>query len=127
MGTGNLLRRLLDAGIEMVGVDLGRRPERRREVERLAVEYGAQCRMLWMASYWAAGHVEDGWADFVFIDAAHSYDAVRQDIQAWGPKVREGGWLGGHDYHPAHPGVIKAVDEAFRQRVLLGGWIWAAA
>lgn len=111
----------------MVGVDLGRRLERRRAVERLAVEHGDRCRMLWMASHWAAEQVEDGWADFVFIDAAHSYAAVKQDIEAWRPKVRPGGWLGGHDYHPAFPGVVKAVDEAFRKRVLLGGWIWSAA
>lgn len=111
LGHGNLFRRLVLMGIDMVGVDLGRRPERRAEVETIGGK------VLWMPTAQAAAHVEDGWADFVFIDAAHSYQAVKGDIEAWRPKVREGGWFGGHDYHSAHPGVIRAVDEAFGKRV----------
>ena len=39
--------------------------------------------------------------DFVFIDGDHRYESVRRDIQAWLPKVRPGGIMGGHDceYH----------------------------
>jgi len=47
--------------------------------------------------------------DLVFIDADHSYEAVRADIQAWLPLVRRGGILCGHDYH--WPGVRQAVEE----------------
>jgi hypothetical protein len=36
--------------------------------------------------------------DFVFIDADHTEEAVRADIEAWLPKVRPGGLLAGHDY-----------------------------
>lgn len=119
VGSGLLFARLLSVGMVMIGVDLGRRSERRARVDALGG------RMLWMSSQEATRHVPDGWADFVFIDAGHSYEAVKADIAAWAPKVREGGWLGGHDYHPAHPGVIQAVDEAFPDRKLLAGWIWA--
>ena len=49
--------------------------------------------------------------DFVFIDADHSYEAVRRDIEAWAPKVRAGGVLAGHDYSVDFPGVIRAVTE----------------
>lgn len=120
LGHGLLFARLIAEGIDIIGVDLGRRPERRTAVEQM----GGQ--VLWMSSVEAAKHVEDGWADFVFIDAGHSYEAVSADIKAWAPKVKDAGWFGGHDYHPAHPGVVRAVDEAFPDRKLLEGWIWAA-
>lgn len=122
LGNGRLFSRLLALGVDMIGVDLGLRPERRAAVEAIGGK------VLWMPTDEAAEHVEDGWADFVFIDAAHSYPAVKGDIAAWLPKVREGGWFGGHDYHSAHPGVIRAVDEAFGDRVeVLPFWIWHRA
>jgi methyltransferase family protein len=121
LGTGLLFGRFLDLGLEMVGVDLGRRPDRRAAVEALG---GG--RVLWMPTAQAAHHVADGWADFVFIDAAHSYLAVKADIERWRAKVRPGGWFGGHDYHPKFPGVIRAVDDAFPDRVLHPHWIWSA-
>lgn len=66
----------------------------------------------------------DASLDFVFIDADHSYDGCRADIQAWMPKVRPGGWIGGHDYghrlerHGAW-GVKRAVDEAAEEHGLI--------
>jgi hypothetical protein len=123
LGHGLLFKRLVEVVPDMIGVDLGMRPERRRQVEQIK---GGK--VYWKASVEAASEVEDAWADFVFVDAAHSYEAVKADIAVWQPKVRTGGWFGGHDYHPSHPGVVKAVDEAFRNRVkLLDHWIWARA
>lgn len=52
--------------------------------------------------------------DFVFLDADHSYEGCKADIEAWLPKVKPGGWLGGHDYeNPDFPkfGVTRAVNE----------------
>jgi hypothetical protein len=62
----------------------------------------------------AAKHVEDNSFDFVFIDADHSYEAVRDDIAAWAPKVKPGGWLCGHDHGK---GVVSClgVDKAVHQ------------
>lgn len=62
----------------------------------------------------AALGVEDGSLDFVFVDADHSYDGCRADIEAWLPKLKPGALLCGHDYdHPDYPGwgVKRAVDE----------------
>lgn len=36
--------------------------------------------------------------DMVYIDANHSYVTVMADMDAWWPKVRIGGLMGGHDY-----------------------------
>jgi hypothetical protein len=41
---------------------------------------------------------EDNSLDFVYIDANHAYDYVVQDIDLWYPKVKNGGYLCGHDY-----------------------------
>lgn len=58
----------------------------------------------------------------VFIDAAHDYKSVSQDI-AWalasGCPI-----IAGHDYATMHPGVVKAVDEAFGRNVMLFGSVW---
>lgn len=56
----------------------------------------------------------DKFFDFVFIDADHSYDGVKKDIINWLPKIKPGGWIGGHDYHhPKITGVTLVVDEVF--------------
>lgn len=46
----------------------------------------------------AAHMFEDESLDFVYIDANHAYDFVKQDIELWYPKVKTGGWVLGHDY-----------------------------
>ena len=61
----------------------------------------------------ASKRFNDNSLDAVFIDADHSYEAVKLDIQNWMPKVRKGGILAGHDYNSAWPGVIRAVNEIF--------------
>lgn len=49
--------------------------------------------------------------DFVYIDAGHSYGAVKEDLVMWSPKVKVGGFVCGHDYTKRWPGVREAVLE----------------
>lgn len=61
-----------------------------------------------------AAHVFlDNYLDFVYIDANHNEQFVRQDLELWYPKVKTGGIFAGHDYCSTvtWPGVRKAVDE----------------
>jgi len=51
--------------------------------------------------------------DFVYIDANHEYEYVIEDIKTAVKKLKPTGIISGHDYHPATPGVIKAVNEIF--------------
>lgn len=52
---------------------------------------------------------------FGYIDANHEYDFVKTDLTTLIPKIKKGGYIGGHDYHREYPGVRMAVNE------LLGG------
>lgn len=47
----------------------------------------------------ASKEFNDESLDFVFIDADHSYEGVKQDIKHWLPKVKKGGLVSGHDLH----------------------------
>ena len=42
--------------------------------------------------------VEDNSIDLVYIDGNHKYEAILEDIKAWFPKIKTGGFLSGHDY-----------------------------
>lgn len=57
---------------------------------------------------------DDESVDFVFIDGDHEYKGVKEDIEAWTPKVKKGGIICGHDYKKddfRKYGVIEAVNE----------------
>ena len=67
----------------------------------------------------AVKEFEDESIDIVFIDANHQYEAIRQDVELWYPKVKVGGIFSGHDYSPKwNRGVKKAVDEFMTLRGL---------
>jgi len=68
-----------------------------------------QLRVLKLTSVRAASLFPDKYFDFVYIDANHTYKAVYADIYVWLPKVRDGGILGGHDFH--YKGVRQAISE----------------
>jgi predicted O-methyltransferase YrrM len=52
------------------------------------------------------------YADLVYIDALHNYKSVLRDIKFWLPKVKSGGWIGGHNYGKPYEGLIRAVTES---------------
>jgi predicted O-methyltransferase YrrM len=60
----------------------------------------------------AAKRFPNNGLDFVFIDAAHDFYSVVSDIRAWWPKIRIGGWIGGHDFGMWN-GVTQAVQKSF--------------
>lgn len=61
----------------------------------------------------AAKLFEDASLDFVFLDAAHDFTSVTEDLHAWWPKIRVGGTLAGHDYDQGWTGVRQAVNQFF--------------
>ncbi len=50
--------------------------------------------------------------DIVYLDADHTYEGVKADLEAWYPLVKKGGVFGGDDYeNTLVPGVKRAVQE----------------
>jgi len=88
-------------------------------MQRLTV-FRERCVVIKTTSAEAAPSFRPGQLDFVYIDAQHHYEAVREDLDLWRPKVRAGGILAGHDYLDGDTGterfgVKTAVDELARR------------
>ena len=57
------------------------------------------------------GHIKEHRVDMVYIDAEHTYQAVRDGLIRWWPLISDHGIMAGHDYDETHPGVMQAVNE----------------
>jgi len=82
---------------------------------------GADVRLLQADSTAAAQSFAPASLDLVFLDASHDRHAVACDLDAWWPRIAEGGVLAGHDHDAKHPGVIAAVDDFAAARGLACG------
>ena len=63
----------------------------------------------------ASKRFNDNSLDFIFIDACHDYECVKEDLHTWYPKLKKDGIIAGHDYYDGHVGVEKAVNEFFHE------------
>jgi len=57
--------------------------------------------------------------EFVYIDGSHVEAEAYADMVAWWEILPSGGMLAGHDYDPAHPGVMAAVERFARERQIV--------
>lgn len=84
----------------------------------------------------AAELFPDEFFDCIYIDADHTYEGAKADVEAWHPKVKKGGFVIGDDYWDRYSpkrhvrfGVVKAVNEFADKNGLtvhplsLHGWI----
>lgn len=78
-----------------------------------------------MDSLRAATLVENGSLDFVFIDANHDEQAVINDILTWRFKVKDDGYLLGHDEQ--WPSVRRALKSLFREWEAHDDNVWSVA
>ncbi len=83
--------------------------ENERAVRAQAKRYGMRAMLLKGLTDELCSEFSDNSVDLIFIDADHTYTAVKKDIINWRPKLRSGGFLTGHDIH--WPEVRDAVDE----------------
>ena len=60
----------------------------------------------------AANNFANGSIDYIMLDAGHSYDALKDDLEVWYNKVKPGGIVSGDDYGVFY-GVTQAADEFF--------------
>jgi hypothetical protein len=85
-------------------------------------ENDKQCFLLKGKSEDMAKKFEDNSLDLVYIDADHSYEGVKNDINTWVKKVKKGGILAGHDWDPdpnmreaSQFGINRALTEHLNQ------------
>jgi len=112
---------LFASGDLHAGLKQARQAEHRYEAEDRVAFAGGRSVIDARRSLVAVRDAMDASLDFVFIDADHSYEGCKADLEAWAPKVKPGGLLAGHDYNnPQYPefGVAKAVDEFTTDRNL---------
>lgn len=70
-------------------------------------------------SHDAVSMFENEFFDWIYIDANHGYDAIKEDLASWWPKVKKGGYLCGHDYKIRPDfGIVRAVNEFLRDHKL---------
>jgi len=69
-------------------------------------------------SYDVVNEFPDDFFDFIYIDACHLYECVRDDLKMFLPKLKKNGLMCGHDYMDFRGfaigsdfGVVRAVDE----------------
>ena len=93
-------------------------------VQLFACRHPDQVTILRMSSLQAAVRVPDGSVDFVILDASHDLNSVRDDLEAWAPKVRTGGILMGDDFGEDFPGVGQAVWERYGENFEVIGPMW---
>jgi len=70
---------------------------------------GQPVTFLTITSEEASKQIDDNSIDFVYIDANHAYEYVKQDLELWQPKVKPGGYVMGHDW--PYPSVQQALNE----------------
>lgn len=88
-----------------------------RLVKYFHEQFGDRAIWLRKKSKKAAKEVENKSLDFVFIDGNHAYEYVKQDIELWLPKVREGGIISGHDIlkNDVQQAAIEVLGEITRE------------
>ena len=95
-------------------------------VARLRQKFGKRFELIRERSVPAADKIKDGSLDFCFLDANYGYDFVKKDIQAWLPKVRNGGVIIGQNIasNKDGPGCVRraVVDTLGRYKVKGGRW-----
>ncbi len=132
--TAQMARELIDAkrtDVELWAVDTWAGEARNGEQNAQAVEAGGdwslfvkQCmgncheefefiRPLRVDTVRAADLFDPRSVDLCILDADHVFDAVRGELLAWIPKVREGGTIGGDDHESDYPGVEQACVATF--------------
>ena len=118
---GEYTELLCQAGLKMYGVDpwlsypsfvhpkgQGRMEELYQEAKIRLAPY--DCTIIRKSSMGALADFEDESLDFVYIDSNHQFRFIAEDLFEWSKKVRDGGVVSGHDYHPIRGSKWNACD-----------------
>lgn len=70
-----------------------------KNCENLRKTHGDRVKIIKGLSTDVAKTFEDGFFDWIYIDAMHDYKNVRDDLEEWWPKLRDGGIISGDDFY----------------------------
>ena len=57
----------------------------------------------------------DNFFDYIYIDAEHTYEAVKKDLRAWYPKLKKNGTLFGDDYYWREEDDSLSLHKAYQE------------
>ncbi len=86
-----------------------------RARERVAFA-GTRAHIYYGESVQQAQWVLDGTLDLCFLDDDHSFGGLTESLTAWWPKVKVGGWMGGHDWEHPHQGDVAGAVQAWQHK-----------
>jgi len=96
--------------IKLILVDIVDKPRMHKAIE----PYAERVNFIHKASVEAAKQFPDKFFDYIYIDGAHDYDNVINDLTAWYPKIKTGGIFSGHDWW--YSDVRRAVWDFFKDK-----------
>lgn len=106
------------AGQEVIPIDENERRYARVLKRAGEMRLKLRARPMRVESTEAARMFADGEMDLVYLDGDHSTEGITKDIAAWWSKVRDGGYIGGHDFLQGnHGGVDYGVRDVVEQFV----------
>jgi len=107
------------------GIYEGRTQEKAiQNAKQIESEFPNRARMIFKRTEDACKEIPNNHLDFVFIDADHTYEGVKKDIEMWEPKVHENGLIMGHDLNWGS--VAKAVGEKFVNFWITSDNVWVS-
>jgi len=101
----------LEGGPDLVGTEFETKGENvlYQEFLRNTAPLAGVIKPMRMTSLEAVELFADESIDFLMLDGDHNYPVVKQEIQAYLPKMKKGGIISGDDYR--WPGVTQSVEE----------------
>jgi len=66
--------------------------------------------LLPVSSLDAAASFNDNFFDFVFLDSSHEYKQTKAELLLWWLKIKDNGYLSGHEYH-LYEDIRRAISE----------------
>jgi len=93
-----------------------------KQIAMARIQKYKRYKILQGVSWQVAEQIQDQSLDFVFIDGDHSTQGVLKDIEAYTPKLVEGGYVMGHDWD--WQSVKLAVHKHCADPQLLPNGIW---
>lgn len=97
-------------------------PSKKRYFEQIRKYDSVGVTLIQLDSFYASNLFDNEFFDFVLIDANHSEEHVKKDIESWYPKIKENGIMAGNDFN--WESVKNAVNKFFKYEANSSNGVW---